>query len=87
MYQTMAMSETTPDAISDRTPAVLEFARTLQAAHKIVYSKSLETASTPKSASSGNSTRMRFATLSFAAHQVIVRRILSNSRARVRMRR
>jgi dihydrofolate reductase len=47
MYQTMAIWET-PDVIPDRTPAVLDFARVWQAADKIVYSKSLETVSTPK---------------------------------------
>jgi dihydrofolate reductase len=47
MYQTMAIWQT-PDVIPDRTPVVLDFARIWQAADKIVYSKSLETVSTPK---------------------------------------
>ena len=47
MYEAMAIWET-PDVIPGRTPAMLEFARTWQAADKIVYSKSLETVSTPK---------------------------------------
>jgi dihydrofolate reductase len=47
MYQTMAIWET-PDVIPGLTPAVLDFARIWQAADKIVYSKSLETVSTPK---------------------------------------
>jgi hypothetical protein len=37
-----------PDIIPGGTPAMLDFARTWQAADKIVYSKSLETVSTPK---------------------------------------
>ena len=47
MYETMAVWET-PDVIPGRTPAMLDFARIWQAADKIVYSKSLETVSTPK---------------------------------------
>jgi dihydrofolate reductase len=52
MYRTMAVWQT-PDAIPPEvvpggTPAMLDFARTWQAADKIVYSKSLETVSTPK---------------------------------------
>lgn len=47
MYQTMAIWET-PEVIPGRTPAMLDFARIWQAADKIVYSKSLETVSTPK---------------------------------------
>ncbi len=47
MYQTMAIWQT-PDLLPDRTPVTLEFARIWQAADKIVYSKSLETVSTPK---------------------------------------
>ena len=47
MYQTMAVWET-PDVIPGRTPAILDFASIWQAADKIVYSKSLETVSTPK---------------------------------------
>jgi len=46
MYETMAIWET-PDVIPGRTPAMLDFARIWQAAAKIVYSKSLETVSTP----------------------------------------
>ena len=52
MYETMAIWETPdvipPDVIPGGTPAMLDFARTWQAADKIVYSKSLETVSTPK---------------------------------------
>src|SRR5205823_1347797 len=52
MYQTMAIWETPdvipPDVIPGGTPAMLDFARIWQAADKIVYSKSLETVSTPK---------------------------------------
>lgn len=47
MYETMAVWET-PDVIPGLTPAMLDFARTWQAAGKIVYSKSRETVSTPK---------------------------------------
>ena len=47
MYETMAVWET-PEVIPGRTPAMLDFARIWQAADKIVYSKSLETVSTPK---------------------------------------
>src|SRR5215813_4464455 len=47
MYGTMAIWET-PDVIPGRTPVLLDFARIWQAAEKIVYSKSLETVSTPK---------------------------------------
>ena len=47
MYGTMAIWET-PDVIPCLTPAMLDFARIWQAADKIVYSKSLETVSTPK---------------------------------------
>ena len=46
-YETMAVWET-PEVIPGRTPAMLEFARIRQAAHKIVYSKSRETVSTPR---------------------------------------
>jgi len=46
-YETMAIWET-PDVIPGRTPGMLDFARIWQAAEKIVYSKSLETVSTPK---------------------------------------
>jgi dihydrofolate reductase len=47
MYETMAIWET-PDIIPNRTPAMLDFARIWRAADKIIYSKSLETVSTPK---------------------------------------
>jgi dihydrofolate reductase len=47
MYETMAIWQT-PDVIPGQTPAMLDFARIWQAADKIVYSKSLETVSTPK---------------------------------------
>jgi dihydrofolate reductase len=47
MYQTMAVWQT-PEVIPGLTPDRLDFARMWQAAHKIVYSKSLETVSTPK---------------------------------------
>ena len=47
MYDTMAVWET-PQFIPGRTPAMLDFARIWQAADKIVYSKSRETVSTPK---------------------------------------
>jgi dihydrofolate reductase len=52
LYQTMAIWETPdvipPDVIPGGIPATLDFARTWQGADKIVYSKSLETISTPK---------------------------------------
>ena len=47
IYETMTIWET-PDVIPARTPAMMDFARIWQAADKIVYSKSLETVSTPK---------------------------------------
>src|SRR5882724_8577592 len=47
MYETMAIWET-PDVIPSLTSAMLNFARIWQAADKMVYSKSLETVSTPK---------------------------------------
>ena len=47
MYQTMAVWET-PEVIPGRTPAMLDFARIWQAADKIVYSRSRETVSTPR---------------------------------------
>jgi dihydrofolate reductase len=47
MYETMAIWQT-PDVIPGRTPGMLDFARIWQAADKIVYSRSLETVSTPK---------------------------------------
>jgi dihydrofolate reductase len=47
MYETMAIWET-PDVIPARTAAMLDFARIWQAADKIVYSKSLESVSTPR---------------------------------------
>lgn len=46
-YETMTIWET-PDVIPGLTPAMMDFARIWQAANKIVYSKSLETVSTPK---------------------------------------
>jgi dihydrofolate reductase len=46
-YQTMAIWQT-PEVIPGATPAMLDFGRIWQAAGKIVYSKSLETVSTPK---------------------------------------
>ena len=46
-YETMSIWET-PNAIPGRTPAMMEFARIWQAADKIVYSKSLPTASTSR---------------------------------------
>jgi dihydrofolate reductase len=46
-YETMTVWQT-PDAIPGRTPAMLEFGRIWQAADKIVYSKTLQTVSTPK---------------------------------------
>jgi dihydrofolate reductase len=47
MFQTMAVWET-PEVIPGVTPELLEFARIWQAADKIVYSRTLETVSTPK---------------------------------------
>jgi dihydrofolate reductase len=47
MYETMKIWET-PDVIPGLTPDMMDFARIWQAADKIVYSKSLETASTLK---------------------------------------
>src|SRR4030095_16030228 len=47
IYETMAIWET-PDVIPGLTPGMLDFARIWQAADKIVYSKSLEIVSTPK---------------------------------------
>ncbi len=47
MYETTAIWET-PDVIPGLTSAMLNFARIWQAADKIVYSKSLEIVSTPK---------------------------------------
>jgi dihydrofolate reductase len=46
-YETMVVWET-PEVIPSFTPGMLDFARVWQAAGKIVYSKSLETVSTPK---------------------------------------
>jgi dihydrofolate reductase len=46
-YETMTVWET-PNAIPGLTPAMMEFGRIWQAADKLVYSKSLETVSTPK---------------------------------------
>jgi dihydrofolate reductase len=47
MYETMSVWQT-PDVIPGLTPARLDFARIWQAADKIVYSRSLETVSAPK---------------------------------------
>ncbi len=47
VYETMAIWET-PEVIPGRTPAILDFARIWQAADKIVYSRSRETAATAK---------------------------------------
>lgn len=60
-YQTMAVWET-PDVIPGLTPAMQDYARVWQAADKIIYSKSLDTASTGRLVLSGNSTRRRFVT-------------------------
>jgi len=46
-YETMTGWET-PDVIPNLTPAMMDFGRIWQAADKIVYSKSLEAVSTPK---------------------------------------
>jgi dihydrofolate reductase len=46
-YETMTVWET-QEVIPGRTPAMLDFARIWQGADKIVYSKSLEAVSTPK---------------------------------------
>ncbi len=46
-YETMAIWET-PEVIPGLTPAMLDFARIWQAADKIVYSRSRETVSAPK---------------------------------------
>jgi dihydrofolate reductase len=46
-YETMAVWET-PEVLPGRTPAMLDFARIWQGADKMVYSKSLEAVSTPK---------------------------------------
>ena len=46
-YETMTIWET-PDVIPGRTPAMMSFGQIWRAADKIVYSKSLETVSTPK---------------------------------------
>ena len=46
-YETMTIWQT-PELIPDPTPAILDFGRIWQAAEKIVYSKSLETVSTPQ---------------------------------------
>jgi dihydrofolate reductase len=47
LYETMAVWQT-PDTIPGATPPRLEFGRIWQAADKIVYSRSLQTVSTPK---------------------------------------
>jgi dihydrofolate reductase len=46
-YETMTGWQT-PDVIPGLTPAMMDFARIWQTADKIIYSKSLETVSTPK---------------------------------------
>ena len=46
-YEVMTVWET-PEVIPDPTPTMIEFGRIWQAADKIVYSKSLEAGSTPK---------------------------------------
>ena len=46
-YETMAVWET-PEVIPGLTPAMMDFARIWQAADKLVYSKSRETVSTPR---------------------------------------
>jgi dihydrofolate reductase len=45
-YETMTVWQT-PEVLPNPTPGMLEFARIWQAAEKIVYSRSLETISTP----------------------------------------
>ncbi len=47
MYETMLVWQT-PEVIPGLTPAMRDFARIWQAADKVVYSKSLQTVSTPK---------------------------------------
>ena len=47
IYETMKVWQTPEVIPGDLTPATLDFARIWQAADKIVYSKSLETVSTP----------------------------------------
>ena len=46
-YETMAVWQT-PEVVPGLTPAMLEFSRIWEAADKIVYSRSRETVSTPK---------------------------------------
>jgi len=46
-YETMTIWET-PEAIPGWTPAMMDFGRIWQAANKIVYSKTLEAVSTPR---------------------------------------
>jgi dihydrofolate reductase len=46
-YETMVVWQT-PEAIPGLTPAMTDFARIWQAADKVVYSKSLETVTTPR---------------------------------------
>ncbi len=46
-YETMTVWQT-PDVIPGRGPAMLDFARIWQAADKVVYSRSLQDVSTPK---------------------------------------
>jgi dihydrofolate reductase len=47
MYEVMAAWETT-DALPDQSPVSLDFARIWQSADKVVYSRTLETASTAR---------------------------------------
>jgi dihydrofolate reductase len=47
MYEVMSFWQT-PDALPDQSPAIRDFAAIWQAADKIVYSRTLEDASTPK---------------------------------------
>jgi hypothetical protein len=62
MYETLAIWET-PDVIPGLTPVMLDRARIWQVADKIVYSKSLKTASTSKTRLEREfDTRRRFAT-------------------------
>jgi dihydrofolate reductase len=46
-YETMTVWQT-PEVLPDQTPDMMEFGRLWQTANKIVYSKSLEAVSTPK---------------------------------------
>jgi hypothetical protein len=66
MYRTMAIWQTPdvipPDVIPGGTPAMLDFARTWQTADKIVIPNRWRRSLHRRCASSGNSTRRRFAT-------------------------